>query len=267
MIKKIRQFILFRIITIYNILTNFTNKLLNNLMTLFTKLAYYLIKMKNTKLIILLALFSKVCAQQTLSVNQVTGDQSVFSGIKSTTGKTLKYEEIQGSPYFDLKFHEANVAENYEKIPIRYNSYKDEVEFQKGNLIQVLPKDSKFSKIEIISPKQTIVLLNTGDENSGYLFELISGKNSLLKKIKTKFTDIVPAASSYATERPANFRMLEPVYYIKTEKGYHKVKNQKNIFEQFPELKEKLETFFKSNKIKFNQEEDLVKLVTFLNQN
>jgi hypothetical protein len=47
---------------------------------------------------------------------------------------------------------------------------------------------------------------------------LANGKNSLYKKIKTKFTDVVPAANSYASERPANFRTLPAVYYIKQKK-------------------------------------------------
>jgi len=48
---------------------------------------------------------------------------------------------------------------NYEKISVRYNSYKDEIEFQKDNNPRVLPKESQFSRIEISSPKQTLVLL------------------------------------------------------------------------------------------------------------
>lgn len=206
-------------------------------------------------------------AQQTLSVNQVTGDHSVFSGIKSTTGKTLNYDEIQGSPYFDSKFYDAKVAENYENILVRYNSYKDEIEFQKGNVVQVLPKDSKFSKIEIISPKHTIMLFEDEKENNGYFFELVSGKNSLYKKLVTKFIDVVPAANSYAAERPASFRKLDPSFYLNTGKGLIKIKNQKSVTDGIPDSKDKLETFIKSNKIKFDKEEDLIKLVTFLNQN
>ena len=219
--------------------------------------------------IVLTSLNSLSFGQQTLSVNGTTGVQSVFDGIKSTTGKTFKYDEIAGaSPYLNKEFANAKVAENYEQVPVRYNSYSDEVEFKKNNEIQVLPKTSDFSRIEISSPKQTIVMLETSDDLSGYFIELVNGKNSLYKKIKTKFTDVVPAANSYASERPANFRTLDPVYYIKTDKGFiKKPRNQKEIIEQFPDKKDNLTAFFKSNKIKFDKDEDLVKLVTFLNQN
>ncbi len=215
--------------------------------------------------ILAIASFSFSFAQQTLSVNGATGVQSVFDGIKSTAGKTLKYEEIAGdSPYFS----NAKVAANYEQVPVRYNSYSDEVEFKKNGEVQVLPKTSDFSRIEVASPKQTIVLLQTSDDLNGYFFELDNGKNSLYKKIRTKFNDFVPAANSYASDRPANFKTLPPVYYIKTDNGFiKKPRNQKEIIEQFPDIKENLTAFFKSNKIKFDKDEDLIKLVTFLNQN
>jgi hypothetical protein len=220
------------------------------------------------KLIIPLLIANFAIAQQTLSVNQITGDQSVFSGIKSTTGKNLTYDEIQGSPYFDKSFHLAKLADNYEELPIRYNSYKDEIEFQKDGKTLVLPKDSKFSRVVVKSTNQTFVLLdNNNEEANGYFIELINGKNSLYKKVKTVFKDTVPAASTYASDKPATFQTQDPLYYIKTENSFIKLKNQKTINEQVPEKKEVLSTFFKSNKIKFDKDADLMKLVNFLNQN
>lgn len=226
-------------------------------------------KMKKTILsILILANVTFVLGQQTLSVNQVLSDHSVFDGVKSTTGKSFKYEDISGTPYLTKTFSNAKLADNYEQLPVRYNSYTDEIEFQKNEKTSVLPKESKFSRIEISSPKQTLALLETNDDLSGYFFEILVGKNSLYKKIKTKFIDYVPATNGYASDRPASFKVLDPVYYIKTEKGFiKKPKNQKDIIEQFPDKKEALTTFFKSNKIKFDKEEDLIKLVTFLNQN
>ncbi|HBV16886.1 hypothetical protein [Chryseobacterium carnipullorum] len=206
--------------------------------------------------------------QETMSVNQVLSDHSVFDGVKSSSGKALKYEEISGTPYTTKNFSNAKLADNYEQLPIRYNSYTDEIEFQKNGEISVLAKENKFSQIEITLPKQTIAFLDTSDELSGYFFEVVRGKNTLYKKIKTKFIDAVPAANSYASDRPAAFKTLDPIFYIKTEEGFiKKPRNQKEIIEYFPDKKENTTKFFKSNKIKFNKEEDLIKLVTFLNQN
>ncbi|MGE8434050.1 hypothetical protein [Chryseobacterium joostei] len=203
----------------------------------------------------------------TLSVNSLGGDHAVFGVQSENSGRSLKYDEIIGSPYYNTEFQLAKISDNYEKAAIRYNSYLDEVEFQKDGKPLVLPKEEKFSRIEIASPKSTIVLLDTNDELSGYFFELVHGSNTLYKKVKTKFNDVVPAANSYASEKAAFFRTLDPVYYIKTTKGLiRKTKKEKDILLFFPEKKEAIEAFFKSNSIKLNKEEDLVKLVNFLNQ-
>ncbi|MDF2932533.1 MAG: hypothetical protein K0R36_1864 [Chryseobacterium sp.] len=204
----------------------------------------------------------------TLSINNLGGDHAVFNVKSENSGRSLKYDEIIGSPYLDKNFRDASVAKDYEKTAIRYNSYLDEIEFQKEGKPLVLPKDEKFSRIELTLPKETLVLLETDDNLKGYFFELVNGKISLYKKIKTKFIDALPAANSYASDRAASFKLLDPVYYIKTEKGYiKKPKNQKEIIESFPDKKEVLTSFFKENKVKFDKEEDLKKLVIFLNQN
>lgn len=45
--------------------------------------------------------------------------------------------------------------------------------------------------------------------------------------------------------RPANFTILNPTYYVKTEKGFIKgPNNKKEIIEQLPEKREALNTFF-----------------------
>lgn len=205
----------------------------------------------------------------TLSINSLGGDHAVF-GVKSDNlGKSLKYDEIIGSPYVYENFIPANVNKTYENTSIRYNSYSDEIEFKKDGSPLVLPKNKDFSRIEIESNKQTIVLLDTKDKLEGYFFEILAGKNILYKKIKTKFIDMVPAANSYATDKPASFKTLDPIYYIKTaEDTYIKnPKNQKDLIQQMPDKKDVLTSFFKENKIKFDKEEDMKKLVTFLNQN
>ncbi|GAB0156119.1 hypothetical protein CHRYSEOSP005_13830 [Chryseobacterium sp. Alg-005] len=204
-----------------------------------------------------------------LTKNDIADGSTFSNRIRSeNSGGTLTYDDVIGSPYLNKMFLDAKVAENYDKIYVRYNSYADQIEFEREGKTLVLPKESKFSRIEILSPKQTIVLLETNDEFSGYFFEIVAGsKYSLYKKVKTKFVDAVPANSSYTSDKPANFKLLDPIYYIKTNNGFiKKPRNQKELIAQLPEMKDSLTEFFKSNKIKFDKEEDLIKLVKFLNQ-
>ncbi|MBK1894404.1 hypothetical protein [Chryseobacterium paridis] len=220
-----------------------------------------------TSISLLANTFFCLAQQQVVTANNTLGSQAVFYNLRSG-GKVLSYDDILGSPYPNKNFSNAKISGVLEQTLVRYNSYNDEIEFKKEDNVLALPKRPEYSKIEINSPKATLVLLDTADDLSGYFFELVSGKISLYKKVKTKFTDIIPAPNGYASDKPATFKTLDPIYYIKTEKSFiKKPKNQKDITEQFPDKNESLASFFKSNKIKFDKEEDLIKLVNFLNQN
>jgi len=227
--------------------------------------------MKKIIFSILLISFSYAFAQNGMVLSRADfGEGTTFSGrINSEkAGRSLTYDEVVGSPYANVNFSLAKIAENYEKIPVRYNSYTDQIEFQKDGSVMILPKDSKFSRIDITSPKQTLVNLETNDELSGYFYEIVNGKVALYKKVKTKFIDAVPASNSYSSDKPALFKVSDPVFYIKTDNGFiKKPRNHKEIIAQFPDKKDALSTFIKENKVKFDKEDDLKKLVTFLNNN
>ncbi len=207
--------------------------------------------------------------QQIVSQNYTVGTQPIYYTLQSSSGKTLTYDDILGTPYPNKNFSAAKISGTPDsKVLVKYNSFNDEIEFKKDDQVLALPKKPEYSRIEIFSPKETLVLLDTSDELNGYFYELVNGKNSLYKKVKTKFFDYVPAPNGYSSDKPANFKTLDPTYYIKTEKGFiKKPKSQKDIIEQFSDKREILNTFFKSNKIKLDKEEDLIKLVNFLNQN
>ena len=174
-------------------------------------------------------------------------DNAIFNKVNSpSAGKNLSYSDIQGSPYYSKGYIVAKFSGSNESAPAKYNSYNDEVEFMKEDKPYVLPKNENFSTVTFTTTKETLVRLETNDELSGYFFELVNGKNILYKKVKTKFIDAVVAVNSYATDRPAVFKALDPIYYIKTENGFIKnPKNKKEIIDQFADKKELLNTFFK----------------------
>lgn len=220
-------------------------------------------------------LFYPLSAQQLTALSysggQLSTGSTLFKVDSPSSKRGLSYDEIKGTPYLNKMFSQANFIisdkVNIEKAPARYNAYSDNIEFTKGDEILALLSDNPFTKIEFPDTNQTLVKLNIDDDLKGYFFEIVRGKNSLYKKVKAKFNDFVPAANSYAMDRPANFNILNPTYYINTEKGFIKrPNNKKEIIEQLPEKREALNTFFKENKIRFDKEEDLKKLVSFLNQ-
>lgn len=220
------------------------------------------------KILIFVSLFSLTVIYGQVLTGTLPTEMNIYNKVNSkSSSKELNYDEIKGTPFPNKQFVLAKFKDNFETAPARYNSFNDNIEYQKNNEVFILPDTEDFSRVTYIDTKETLVNLKTGDELSGYFYEVVNGKNLLYKKIKTKYIDAVPAKTTYDSDKNAYFKTLSPVYYIKTEKGFiKKPKNQKEILEQFPDKKEALTTFFKENKIKFDKEEDLKKLVIFLNQ-
>lgn len=220
------------------------------------------------KTLIFISLFSLTVIYGQVLTGTLPTEMNIYNKVNSkNSSKELNYDEIKGTPFPNKQFVAAKFKDNFETAPARYNSFNDNIEYKKNDEIFVLPDTEDFSRVTYIDTKETLVNLKTGDELSGYFYEIVNGKNSLYKKIKTKYIDATPAKTTYDSDKPASFKTLSPVYYIKTDKGFiKKPKNQKEILEQFPDKKEALNTFFKENKIKFDKEEDLKKLVNFLNQ-
>lgn len=66
---------------------------------------------------------------------------------------------------------------------------------------------------------------------------------------------------------PAKFTKQDPIYYIKTKQQSIKIpKNIKDLPSLFPDKKNELEDFIKSNKVKIKDEASLISLVNFLNK-
>jgi hypothetical protein len=216
--------------------------------------------MKNITTAFLIFLISFCYAQQEVSYQMNT---------TATKEETLKYSEIKGSPYLNDSFSPAKATCCNEIMPMRYDTYTDEIEYKKEGTVYTLLKESPYTKIEFTSPK-VVLTLEDIDHKPGYFILLADGKNSLLKKITTKIES--PSGNknpvSFASkDTNSNFRRDEPIYYVKTEKGTYKLlKNKKDILDLYPDKTTELNSFFDSNKIKFNKEESLIKLVNFLNK-
>ena len=88
----------------------------------------------------------------------------------------------------------------------------------------------------------------------------------LLKKLKTEFRDAVPALNSFTQATPARFENLPAEYFIQTGENLVKIPRKQNEFYKiFGDNKNEVESFVKKQKLKVNQELDLIRLVQFLN--
>ena len=179
----------------------------------------------------------------------------------------LTYADIGGNAYYNDKFVSAKIVNATRLIPVRYNKYTDAIEILTDGNVFELPKSDKYSRITFQNSPEAIVYLDSSPEINGYFFELATGKYRLLKKLKSEFRPEVKALNSFTSAVPPTFENVNPVYYFQIENQFTKIsKNAKDFVGQLTEKQDEVANFIKTNKLKLNQEPDLVRLAKFLNQ-
>lgn len=206
---------------------------------------------------------------QAQQIDLARNAQFVKSMDEINNGKAvLKYSDIQGNPFFKKGFSEAKIGDTGNTLPVRYNLYKDTFELLNNSDIYSLPKETSFSKFVFTATNEKFILTNDNEGFVGYFQVLADGKNKLLKKIAVKFSPEVPAQNTLVAGIPAKFENQRPVYYIKTEDNLIKLtKKSDDLIKVLPnDKKDSAKDFIKTNKLKMNDELDLIKLSNFLNK-
>lgn len=216
---------------------------------------------------IALTLFTTISlSAQANYFNEAVRFNKFIDRVNAPKGLALVYADIEGNAYFAKNFVSANIENATSLIKARYNTYTDTVELQNNDDIFELPKSQKYGRISFLNPSAVLVYVTTGNIPQGYYFELAKGKYTLLKKMKAEFREGSPAVNSFTPAILPRFENLNPVYYIKTDSDVIKLtKNVKDLVNAMPDKKDGISDFVKKNKIKFNADSDLTRLVNFLN--
>lgn len=179
-------------------------------------------------------------------------------------------KNIEGSTYINSAFLPSKVTGlNLVTPPMRYNAYKDEIEFLKDEKTFYLTKsDSLEVKLLGTSYKYLEYQVKDGNE-SGFLIQLyfnIAEKVSLYKKEKVVYVEKSEAVSGYDEDKPARYKKEDDKFYIKvSDKIIFMPKKKKELLALFPNNEKDVEGFIKTNKISLDEENDLITLVKFLN--
>lgn len=180
--------------------------------------------------------------------------------------------DVKGSPYINKVFGHGKVVNVADNVFLRYNAFNDAFEFiSPKNDTLVLNKTDAYGEIEFTGTKINYRLVNytgkDGNSTRGYLVHLHQKNDFVLyKKQKINYSSARPAVSSYAADLPPEYTLAADVFYFKN-KDQDIVEfptNKKGLLKLFPERKEAIEAFLKQNKINFNSEADLSKLIDFL---
>jgi hypothetical protein len=216
-----------------------------------------------------------------LFTNYISFCQDMSQSLVSTNGGSnstglidLKaYEKntkIEGSPYVVDRFLPATVEGVNGTYLMRYNAASDDIEYQKEeNNIFVLNKSLKKYDVTFMANKYKYSVYNyidaKGESVKGFLIELFSSTLTLLKRERINYVPQNYPKNGYEDLVPAHYERVDDEFYLKEgDKISPFPKNKKQLFLLYPQYKDNIDSFLKSNKISFKKESDLIALVSFL---
>ncbi|MEQ6123805.1 hypothetical protein AAON49_06365 [Pseudotenacibaculum sp. MALMAid0570] len=172
---------------------------------------------------------------------------------------------VAGKLYIDEKFSQAKISNYNGATLLRYNPYKDEMEFMKQDQIFYLDKHEGIN-IEFVRAKKSYVIKNVNGELK-YFVEAFKGNNvAFLVKERVKYSPPSPAVDSYSSSKPARFSRKTDAFYVQLENGTiaELPKKKKQAIKFFKKHNIDLKGYLKKNKINFKKEEDVAKLMNHI---
>ena len=202
---------------------------------------------------------------------------TVLGSIKEAKDKlTYNNSNIQGSPYTDNTFRQANLYygdDNLGQMYYRYNAYNEEIEIKKSILPEEKPRAlARDKKIALFIDNNPMSFLTFIDKNNltqnGYLTKLEDGKFTLYRRTDVKFTEGQKSQNSFVKATPARFTQFVE-YYLKKE-GVDRIDEvllKKNKILKLVEgnNKDMLKKYLKEKSINVKNELDLIKVIQYIN--
>lgn len=200
----------------------------------------------------------------------VSGQGFLINQVKTLETRNLgdkSYDDIEGTPYYSKDFIKSTIFfrdGNYSNQPLRYDMFRDEMEFNKDGIILWLNrKDIKYLRYgtEMIF----VSALDADTAKTGYYFLKDEGRYLLFYKKSALYEPMVPP-KGYDKTIPDKFIQNKDLIYIKQSgESAIKIKNRKDLLNYFKE-DQIARGFIKSSKIKADKIGDLHKLISFLNE-
>ncbi len=179
----------------------------------------------------------------------------------------------------EIKFRDGSIT----RAKLNYNFLNGEIEFlaPQGDTLAII-------KEQMLNIKQIHIDSNYFYFNNGYLRELMSiPDGKLLKREQYKVwkrekigaydqpssTSAIESYSSFVIDGQfqPNLKVMQNVTLVKGSEYYFGNQylsflraTKKNLLKTFPKKKEQIENYLKTNEVDFNKEQDLTKLLQFL---
>jgi len=185
--------------------------------------------------------------------------------------QNLSLKDIQGSPFLNDQFVKGTVVttkgDKYVDVPMRYDQYQDELQFEKDGKPMTFSPKSIVKKAEFGDRTFTYTSYQfTGNKTKEGYFEILADGNvRLLAQHTIKFFE-KEKEKPYVDPKPARFDWAMEDFYIQVGAfpAQH-VTKKKNLLGAFPKHKKEVAEYYKSNKLSAKDKEDLIKLVNYYN--
>lgn len=178
-------------------------------------------------------------------------------------------ESVKGTPYLNESYEEGVIfyANNNVKVPVRYNVFKDLIEYQQNGRAMVLDPSATIKKVHL--PNTTFVVekyMLNDKPKLGYFALLDSGKVMLYSKKAMNYLPPKKGGALDGSDQPGEFKKQPDIFYYKIgNNSLQEVKNIKSMIAGFPDKQEELTKFAKKEKISPRNAEEMVQFVRYYN--
>lgn len=240
----------------------------------------YLLIMKTLRLLPIAFLFlfsSSLLAQVSGSPREFETTTEMYNQIRRmlNTKEKVPYEidwdNVKGSPYLNEKYKLAKFYigdKSYGNIMMRFNTYTSEIELlpEEGEEVGAL---MKLDGSRILFENKTLALFNytneDGDATKEYFLVLNKADNiKLLLRKKCVFSPNEKALTANQADRAAKFTQYNYFYIVKDGEFFEVNPKKKDVMKVFPDKKNEIKAYIKSEKLKLKNQQDFAKLVDYI---
>ena len=180
------------------------------------------------------------------------------------------HSTVEGSVYLNDNFEKGEIFtsdnERFTGIPMRFNAYHGEIEvLMPDSSVWSLSNRAEIIKILLNSSVLVYTKFITDEgEKSGYLVSVYDGKSLLFRRDYKVFLEGAPS-NGIINEIPSKIVDRPKEFFIKTDTGLPRFfKTSKNLAEIFADQSAEIKSYIKKQKINLKKEDDLIKLMTFI---
>ena len=207
----------------------------------------------------------------TLGQSISTGSGNTYNTLFTTPSKpkflkekSKEFEKISHKMYLSKNYLTSRIDKMEGTVPIKYNIYKDEMEFLKNGQVLFLNKQEG-RKVFFSALNKTYSIFNYNSKLK-YFVVHNEGKNKLLSREIVKFIEAKAVQSSYVNSKPANFKRKDDVFFLNSNNSIVEILTKKKSFYLlFGSNSKKIKKFVKTNKLNIKKGDDLKKIVKYLN--